>query len=263
VFLNPSGADIVILIEGEARVPRLDHVEMSYYWALTNAAPLQDHLSDGKVGLYPSGGCRQPSLKISQADIGTLAPFAVKRLLDGTLPAQGAVEIRRVSEDGVTVFRSPATAYREAPLGDWTIAVNIEILDGIATERREAGQLETGGILVGTWDRIRKRVYVVGHYAPPPDSVSDMVGFVRGAAGVYQTLETVQRRTAGNLTYIGEWHTHPPGYRSQPSTDDRVLLRWIGEVLIYSAVPAIMAIAADEGLRVLLGPNGHSVIFDY
>jgi hypothetical protein len=78
--------------------------------------------------------------------------------------------------------------------------------------------------------------------------------------GVYQTLETVQRRTAGNLTYIGEWHTHPPGHRSLPSADDRVLLRWIGKVLVYSDVPALMLIAGEDGTRVVMGPGGASVL---
>ncbi len=160
------------------------------------------------------------------------------------------------------MFRSSATAYREAPLGEWTVAVSADLIQGIVADRREAGSLETGGILVGAWDRVRRRVYVVGHYAPPPDSVSETTGFVRGAAGVYQTLEAVQRRTAGNLTYIGEWHSHPPGHRSQPSADDRVLLRWIGEVLVYLDVPALMLIAGEDGVRVVMEPGSKSVLFE-
>jgi integrative and conjugative element protein (TIGR02256 family) len=263
VFLNPLGTDLVTLVEGEARVPRLDHVEMSYYWALANGDGPEDHLSGGKVGLYPSGGCRTPSLTISQADVGALAPFAAKRLLQDALPSGGVIEIRRASPDGVTVFRSSAAEYREAALGEWTVAVSADLIKGVAADRREAGPLETGGVLVGTWDRVRKRVYVVGHYAPPPDSVSEMTGFVRGASGVYQTLETVQRRTAGNLTYIGEWHTHPPGHRSQPSAHDRILLRWIGDVLVYLDVPALMLIVGEDGVRVVMGPGGKSVLFGF
>ena len=261
VFLNPTGNDLVILAEGDARTPRLDHVEMSYYWALMNDAAPSGHLFDGRVGLYPSGGCRTPSLTISQADVGTLTPFAVKRLLQDAPPANGAIEIWRASTDGVNVFRASPTAYREASLGEWTIAVSTDLIQGVVDDSREASPLETGGILVGTWDRARKRVYIVGHYAPPPDSVLETCGFVRGAAGVYQTLEAVQRRTAGNLTYIGEWHTHPPGHRSQPSAHDRVLLRWIGHVLVYLDVPALMLIAGEDGVRVVVGSGGESVLF--
>jgi muramidase (phage lysozyme) len=83
---------------------------------------------------------------------------------------------------------------------------------------------------------------------------------VRGAAGIHQTLETVQRRTAGNLTYIGEWHTHPAGCQSQPSAQDRILLRWIGDILGYSDVPALMLIAGEDGIRLVMGPDGASVL---
>jgi integrative and conjugative element protein (TIGR02256 family) len=263
VFLNPSGNDLVILAEGEGRVPRLDHVEMAYYWALANGGTPEDHLADGRVGLYPSGGCRTPSLAISQADVGALAPLAAKRLLQGSLPPEGFIEIRRASNDGVAVSRTRVDAYREAALDDWTVAISADLIQGIADERRKAEQLETGGILVGTWDRVRKRVYVAGHYAPPPDSILETSGFVRGAAGVHQTLETVQRRTAGNLTYIGEWHTHPVGHQSYPSVQDRVLLHWIGDVLVYSDVPALMLIVGEEGVRVVMGQKGNSVLFGF
>ena len=93
----------------------------------------------------------------------------------------------------------------------------------------------------------------MGHYDPPPDSVHSPTGFIRGSVGVYQTLKSVELRTAQNLTYVGEWHTHPPGYTSRPSSDDRTLLRWIEEVLVFLDVPPLMMIAGRDGLRLLLG----------
>lgn len=252
-FLNPTGTDLVLLVEGEGRRPRLDHVEMSYYWALASGEGPEGHLSSGKIGLFPSGGCRRASLAISQADIGALAPLAVKRLLQYPLPARGLVEILTLTSANDAVFSHGSAVYSETDLGGWTLAVSGDVLDGIVADRKAADGLETGGILVGTWDRVRRRVYVVGRYAPPPDSLAGPTSFVRGAEGVYQTLETVERLTAGNLTYIGEWHTHPIGYGSQPSADDRTLLRWIGDVLIFSDVPAIMLIAGADGVRAILG----------
>ena len=261
VFLNPSGTDLVVLMEGVRRVPRLDHLEMSYYWKIANDPSLANHLADGRVGLYPSGGCRAPSLQISQANVGALASLAAKRLLVDDWPAGGGVEIRRLSNDGISVARSAAMLFREASVGGWTVALAENLIQEAIVSRRDAGRCETGGILVGTWDRVRNRVYVVGRYSSPPDSVSTRASYVRGAEGVYETLDTVERRTAGNLTYIGEWHTHPSGYASSPSSDDRVLLRWIGDLLVFSDVPPLMIIVGEEGVRVLVGSNGNSVLF--
>ena len=259
VFLNPKGTHLVILLEGEERRPRLDHVEMAYYWGLISGSLPKDHFADGRVGLFPSGGCRVPSLAIAQANIGALAPFAVKRLLQSELPAAGLVEVREVADDGVKLFSCQPRVYREAPVAEWTACISVDVLQAIATDRLAAGELETGGILVGTWDRIRKRVYVVGYFDPPPDSVAEATGFTRGSKGVYETIETVQRLTAGNLTYIGEWHTHPRGMRSTPSSDDRILMRWIEDVLKFSDAPAIMLIAGKEGVRAIIDAEHYAL----
>ena len=261
VFLSPSGCDLVMLMEGEARTPRLDHVEMSYYWKLANDPDLKFHLSGGGAGIYPSGGCRQPSLRLSQANVGALSAMAVKRLLQDAAPTDGLVEIRRMSDDGVTTVRSSPERFHEAELDGWTICISDEVVRGAIVARAAAGGLETGGILVGCWDRVRKQAYVVGHHGPPPDSLSEPTGFVRGEFGVYKTLVDIETSTAGNLTYVGEWHTHPPGHASNPSADDKVLLRWIGDVLAFSDVPPLMAIVGEDGVRLLMGQDGKHLLF--
>ena len=225
VFLSPSGSDLVMLTEGEGRMPRLDHVEMSYYWMLAGDAGLEGHLSAGTTGMYPSGGCRQPSLAISQADVGTLAPLAARHLFQPGAPPDGSIQLFRSSRDGVSRVERTPCRFADTAVGKWTVSVSQEVRDGILADRRDAAHLETGGILVGSWDRARQQVYVVGRYAPPPDSVASRTGFIRGAAGVFETIETVERRTTRNLTYIGEWHTHPVGCASTPSGEDAVLLR--------------------------------------
>jgi integrative and conjugative element protein (TIGR02256 family) len=143
--------------------------------------------------------------------------------------------------------------FRSITLGDWCVEVSESLLEGIWAARIAATENETGGIIVGSWDRAGKRVYIVGHFSPPPDSVSNPTTFVRGAKGVYRTLEALHATTVANLTYIGEWHTHPRHYQSYPSSDDRLLLRWIGQALMFSDVPPLMIIAGNDGVRIMLG----------
>lgn len=260
VFMNPSGTDLVILREGALRKPRLDHVEMSYYWWLANDSELATHLVDGRVGMFPSGGCRTPSLSLPQTNIGILSSVAAKRVLLDAAPDEASIEIWRLFETGTTVSRKAADSFREVLVGGWTVAVSVQVIEGVVAARKTVGALETGGILVGSWDRVRRRAYIVGHYDPPPDSVHSSTGFIRGSVGVYQTLKSVEFRTAQNLTYVGEWHTHPPGYTSRPSGDDRTLLRWIEEVLVFLDVPPLMMIAGRDGLRLLLGTTGEECL---
>lgn len=262
-FLNPAGTDLVILREGASREPRLDHIEMSYYWAVANGTDLEGHLADGRVGLFPSGGCRRASLRLPQSSVGTLASLAARRILQDECPEGATAEIWRMSDAGVGVRALPTERYRETAIGGWTLSVSEGVFAALAQARDAAAPCETGGIIVGTWDRVRKRAYVAGHYDPPPDSVGTRAGFVRGADGVYQTLETLNLRTAGNLEYVGEWHTHPPGHSSDPSVDDAVLLEWIGNVLVYSDVPPLMMIAGEDGVRLVLGVHSCSAVVRY
>jgi hypothetical protein len=44
-------------------------------------------------------------------------------------------------------FRVRVENYREDLLDEWTIAINADLIQDIAAERRQAGQFETGGIL--------------------------------------------------------------------------------------------------------------------
>jgi hypothetical protein len=260
IFLNPSGNDLAILREGENRDPRIDHVEMAYYWTLVNTSGLGSHLSNRGEAIYPSGGCRQPSVRISQAQVGTFASLAVKRVLQDQPTPERAIEIWRMSDDRIAAIRSAAPSCREITIDGWAISISEDVVRTIMAARTAAGSCETGGILVGVWDRVRERAYIVGNYPPPPDSVANSTSFVRGDEGVFRTLHTVETRTATNLTYIGEWHTHPAGYSSRPSADDGILLRWIGDVLLFLDVPPLMLIAGHDGLRVLMGLNGQSVL---
>ena len=252
VFLNPKGDDLVILKEGQGRTPRLDQVEMSFHWLLATDRRLDGHFDLTLEGLHPSGGCRSPSLRMPQSRIGALASVAVDRVFDAD-PADGVIEVWRSSPDGIAVIRSTPSPYRKVSIAGHAGSISVEAVEAMTSARRKAGACETGGILVGSWDRARKAFYVVAALDAPTDSVASRTGFVRGCAGVYQTLEDVERRTAANLTYVGEWHSHPPGHGTAPSGDDQVLLEWISDVLAFSDVPPCMAIVGNDGVRIVVG----------
>lgn len=254
VFLNPRGTDLVILKEGDGRKPRLDQVEMSFHWLLATDRRLDGHFGLQFEGLHPSGGCRSPSLRIPQSRVGILASLAVERVF-GADWAEGMIEVWRSTDDGIEPIRLRPSAYREVLIAGRAGSVSVQAVEAMIAARNKASDKETGGILVGTWDRARNAFYVVAALDAPPDSVATRTGFVRGCAGVYQTLDDIERHTAANLTYVGEWHSHPPGSGTAPSGDDRVLLEWISDVLAFADVPPCMAIVGDEGVRVVVGTH--------
>ena len=251
VFLNPAGDDLVVLREGEGRTPRLDHLEMTYYALLASDPLLVGHLR-GSGSILPSGGCRNPSVQLPQTQVAASAAAAVEELFGPANARTAGVTIWRRTPESVVRLHARGERFAEVELGGWRIAVRHSITGQIAAARAIAGELETGGILVGGWDRQLRRAWVVDYLDPPPDSEHSRTGFVRGSVGVHQTLDHVETSTAVNLTYVGEWHTHPPGHRSAPSEDDRLLMRWIGDVVSFSDVPPLMIIAGEDGVRLML-----------
>ncbi len=258
VFLNPAGTDLVILCEGAERTPRIDHVEMAYHWLLV-VEGLDDHHASNLGGIRPSGGCRVPSLQIPQSRIGALASFAVERIFR-PLPNGGFIEILHLDDEGLSITKGVAPLFREVTVAEFTVSISTQVCEHVFSRREKAGGDETGGILIGSWDRARNVLYVVAATDAPTDSVGTPTGFERGAAGVFRTLDDIETVTAGNLTYVGEWHSHPPGAGTRPSGDDRVLLRWIAKNLEFCDVPPCMIIAGDNELRVIVRTHKESAV---
>ena len=249
-FVNPSGSDLVLLREGVGRTPKLDCLEMDYYWHLACEPELAHHLKVGDT-IMPSGGCRRPSLKIPQSRLSIAAASAVEAIFDaGAPPPLGSIEIYQKISGGLKQFAWGGSTYEEIELDGWKIAISSNVLNGIRNARDAAGKLETGGILVGAWDRSLRKGWIVAHQDPPPDSEHSATSFVRGSVGVYRSLKAIEQATAANLGYVGEWHTHPPGHSSQASSDDALLMSWIGNDVQFSDLPALMMIGGDNEIRI-------------
>ena len=247
-FLTPSGEDLVTMREASDRGIRLDHLEMDYYWRLVLDADLANHLH--KPGTFlPANGCRHPSAQIAQSKVMRASAEAVAIIFEEDGLAEGSVEIRANSDSGRKSIRIQGKRYTELEVAGWTIAVSEDVLARAARARAAAAPNETGGIVVGAWDRRLHKGYIVAVLDAPPDSIASSTGFKRGSVGVWHELSHIAEVTAANLTYVGEWHTHPPRHDSNPSGDDTLLMRWIDEEVTLSDVPAIMLIAGDDGVR--------------
>ena len=105
-YLNPRGTDAVILSEGDARSPRLDHLEISYYWRLVIDERFADHLRDDDSTLTV-GVCRLPTAEIPQTRILPLAALATEVLCDTPWPSDGRIVIWRRSETGIARHAFP------------------------------------------------------------------------------------------------------------------------------------------------------------
>jgi hypothetical protein len=158
-----------------------------------------------------------------------------------TLSPDGCVATEAVAPEPVTRFRS----------GAWEIAVDAGLLCRIYEMREARVPVETGGILFGLVDIPAKRIHLVDASPAPSDSVGRSE-FVRGVEGVEELMESVRRRTAGQVRYVGEWHSHPPRASARPSAIDGRQIDWLAALMGIDSMPALMLIAAERELAVIL-----------
>lgn len=127
---------------------------------------------------------------------------------------------------------------------------------------RDAGDIETGGILVGRYDEEGTVAHVVEATPPPRDSQRGRTWFARGVLGLRELLA---RRWAARerVHYIGEWHFHPSDV-VVPSAVDLSQMRRIAVADEYRCPEPILVIVgrrAGRGtrpMRVFVCPHGES-----
>ena len=121
-FLNPSGTDLVILVEPEDRSLRLDQLEMMYYRAVLENQELHSHLVHSDQPVRYSNACRDMSAVVAQDHIAlhaAIASRAIRRFLEHS---NGAIAIWRANPEGtVDRFDVPIIDVIEASVGEWKI----------------------------------------------------------------------------------------------------------------------------------------------
>jgi Prokaryotic E2 family A/ThiF family/Prokaryotic homologs of the JAB domain len=249
LFLNPSGTDLVLLVEDAGRHTPLALLEMQYYRSITEEASLGNHLmpSDGRIRYGHS--CRDVSNTIPHEYVSLHAAIgsrALRRALANSSPLI-AVWLINDNDSGVRPLNVHTSAALEVRVRTWTVWSDLHLLEKVRLARQARLPKETGGILVGSFDTYRRIVYIVDTVPSPVDSIEERTGYVRGGAGLDEATKRIERMTGGNLRYAGEWHSHPPAHNVEASCEDRKLFKWLAEKMSTEGLPPVMLIVGDEG----------------
>jgi Prokaryotic homologs of the JAB domain len=87
----------------------------------------------------------------------------------------------------------------------------------------------------------------------PIDSVEYPTAYIRGCRGLEDQVREAERKTAYQLQYIGEWHSHPAGHACRPSDDDRTLLTWLTYHMGADGLPGVVVIVGDATVAPYVG----------
>jgi integrative and conjugative element protein (TIGR02256 family) len=158
-------------------------------------------------------------------------------------PVQGGVEVHDV----------PVVTERRIGLGGFDLFIDDGIELHLRSLRQKGLPSETGGVLLGYYDFNIKAVVLVAVLPAPPDSKASPGSFERGIAGLADAVNDAERRTAGMVGYIGEWHSHPPGNSASPSSYDLAQLIHLALGMADDGLPGIQLIVGEDDLRVVQG----------
>lgn len=262
IFITPSGMSSVLLLEDQSGYIRSLSLEAQYYRAmLTNDSWGAHHLKENSGHLWVGAGCRDITMALSNELIWLHGSILARqiRLLSDKEEAQIKIWDHDVLSGAVSAHDIQACKPSHAEVGDWTIWWDASIEDSMSRLRNDELPNETGGILLGFVDQKIKTISVVLARSAPEGSTSTHQGFVRGTAGVKEDIDECRIRTGGIVSYIGEWHSHPRGCKSDPSTHDRKQLDYLEDVMARDGSPAISMIVSDSTLSVSLGQQTTTV----
>lgn len=248
LFLNPSGTALTLLAEDKERRMPLDVLEMRFYREVATNPALQGLLeSPGTIRTGQS--CRDVSVQIPQDLVALHAAIGSRALREAVQAEHARICTWRVEQESFAVRAlevEPAQAVAHR-IGTWTIYMDARASAALVDLRRRKLPRETGGVLIGSCDMHRKVMYVVEVLPSPPDSEEWPAMYIRGSKGLAQHVMAIQDATHHMLQYVGEWHSHPDGYNTAPSSDDLKVLGWLGETMDVDGLPGIMAIVGDNG----------------
>ncbi|TIO48883.1 MAG: hypothetical protein E5X80_26120 [Mesorhizobium sp.] len=252
VFFNPAGDAAVLLAEPADRSITLRDLEAQYLGLVLRTGQLADHLGRQAETIAYTGACRAITNRIPQSRAAILSGLAASGLAATVDSDPAALSIWTLGPDGGvrvdTVAPEPVMRFRA---GEWEIAFDAGLVGRLHEMRGARVPSETGGILFGLVDIPAKRIHLVDASAAPPDSDEQPGGFVRGVSGVEELMDSVRRRTAGQVRYVGEWHSHPPQSSARPSAVDGQQIDWLAALMGMDSMPALMVIAAERELAVI------------
>ena len=134
----------------------------------------------------------------------------------------------------------------EIQIDGWTIRMAGNVDAKLRIARDATLPNETGGVLLGVVDYKRKRIEIALTLAPPSDSKCAPTEFLRGVHDLRSSIDQISDRVMHQLTYVGEWHSHPKGASAMPSSIDHIQLNDLANDLTSENRPGVMVIVGER-----------------
>lgn len=256
-FLTPGGNCLVLAGEDSQRKIRLDWLEMLHYRGVINIPELKTVLAVKPGNVRYGNACRDLSSQVSQDDVAIWAAVASKNIKRLQHEERAFLRTFVTNENGETkLIEEEISALVFVEVGQWMVRFDQRLLNKLGEYRTSKLPNETGGVLIGHFDTHHRICSIVDFIPSPPDSVEWPISYIRGCEGLNEKIQAIKKQTLEQLQYVGEWHSHPDGASTNPSTDDLQAFAWLIQHMNKEDLPAIMMIVGErEGFRFVATAN--------
>lgn len=264
IFLSPGADQLVLLVEDEMRHAKLDTLEMQFYRLLLDTHALSEHYGARGKKLRYGRSCRDLSGVLSSDGISAFAGISSRALERSLSQSAASVSVWKMTEDGsVQLYSTAVRRVHTVSTSGFRIVWHDGVVDKLRWLRGEKLPGETGGALIGCWDLSRSTLYIVDVTGAPSDSIERPTAFIRGSKQLPEWLQAISRITGGAGEYVGEWHSHPDGYGTSPSPDDKKVFMWVEEHLDRDGLPAVILIVGETDMRWVTTDEEGGVVWNY
>ena len=250
-FLNPKGSDIVLFMEDNQQIQRLDLLEMSYLYNILTSNELSKHLDTSEQRRTNNFSCRSESNILDYDNIVMLSSVISQQIQRAYKSPNSFLGIWRVNVEDSTIqkFNLKVLSWKYKNINGITVRYSSELVNRIENLKNNDLSKETGGCLFGCYDKTLASIYVFYGHPAPMDSKCSRSFFERGCQGMVNILQEIDEKTFHQVRYLGEWHTHPHGCCS-PSNTDKEQFKKMSNLLKQEDLPFVQFISGDDGIYI-------------
>jgi len=257
VFITPGGTHLIALAEeADRKSLTLEDLNYQVATAIVDNPQLSKLYSPAPGVTHYSGSCRDVSVILPQDTVGIFASLTSKLIKSLGSRSAPIIAVWEIDETDLSVrlYKPLVHEVNAFKRNGWTIRISDQA--NLEMKRYRAIQLpnETGGVILGAFDMPNHIVYVSKVLPSPVDSVEWPSSYIRGVRGLSEQVNNIRAVTSNELTYIGEWHSHPVGYSSHPSDLDLRAHEFLTKQMGIDGLPGLMLIKASHQVpHILLG----------
>ena len=247
-FLSPKGDHLFLLYEGRGRSVRIDDLEQQLAAQIMKQPMLHNIFNNEPENYQYSGSCRDSSIVLSN-DLFLMYSAVISGFIkDYTNSTEPIIRLWKKADpySPLDMIQIPVFFVQTSYVNNWETRISKDVINQMHIQRHQRLPNETGGVLLGKIDNEDRVIYVSAILSSPQDSIEWPTSYIRGIKGLPKEIEYLMQITNNELSYIGEWHTHPTGTGSKPSGNDIEALDWLANEMNKNGYPGIMAIVGDE-----------------